>query len=281
MKAGMLRTIMILAIAAGSFFVSAAQGMPVGDLKEASLAFMAGESMDFTMHYSWGNINTDIGTASVKLEKTVLDGRNVFHCTASGRTSRFWDIFFKVREDFQTWFTCDGFIPLRFTRDTHEGKYVAKNTYTYDWSASPAVIDADVYSTSSGQRNVKLPLDRNTYDLPALFFYARNMDFDKLTPGEKHPMTFAVDDDVYHVYFILHGRETIKVKGLGEVRTVKFSAKLIAGEIFKGDADIDIYVTDDENRIPVFFEAPILYGRVSGRLASYSGLKHESDAITK
>ena len=84
----------------------------------------------------------------------------------------------------------------------------------------------------------------------------------------------AIDDDVYNVYFILYGRETLKVKGLGTIKTIKFAAKLLEGEVFKGEEDMLIWVTDDENRLPVFFEAPLIVGVATGRLTGCSGLKH-------
>ena len=94
-------------------------------------------------------------------------------------------------------------------------------------------------------------------------------------------MTFAIDDDVYNVYFILHGRETIKVKGLGTVNTIKFAAKLLEGEVFKGEEDMIIWVTDDENRLPVYFEAPLLVGKATGRMSGYAGLKHPFTSLVK
>ena len=107
------------------------------------------------------------------------------------------------------------------------------------------------------------------------------MDIDNIVPGEKYPMTFAIDDDVYNVYFILYGRERIKVKGLGTVDTIKFAARLLAGEVFNGEEDMMIWVSDDDNRIPVQFEAPILVGTASGRLKSFSGLKHPFTSLVK
>ena len=107
------------------------------------------------------------------------------------------------------------------------------------------------------------------------------MDFDAVEPGKRYPMTFAIDDDVYNVYFILHGRETIKVKGLGTVRTIKFAAKLLEGEVFKGEEDMLIWVTDDENRLPVCFEAPLIVGVASGRMTDCSGLKHPFAALVE
>ncbi|MBQ7898662.1 MAG: DUF3108 domain-containing protein [Bacteroidales bacterium] len=253
--------------------------IPVRTVEEEELVFQAGEKLTFTMHYEWGAINSDVGTGTVVLDTVRYNGIKAFHCSVYGRTTRLYDLFFKVREDFDAWFACDGLRPLKFTRDTHEGHYVAKNTYIYDWNAVEPHIDADVYSSSSGQRYLELPLTPCTYDLPSLFFLARNMDMDNLVPGKKYPMTFAIDDDVYNVYFILYGRETIKVKGLGTVKTIKFAARLLAGEVFTGEEDMMIWVTDDDNRIPVCFEAPILVGTASGRLKSCSGLKHPFTAL--
>lgn len=253
--------------------------IPVRTVEEDELAFQAGEKLTFTMHYEWGAINSDVGTGTVVLDTVRYNGIKAFHCSVYGKTTRLYDLFFKVREDFDAWFACDGLRPLKFTRDTHEGHYVAKNTYIYDWDAVEPHIDADVYSSSSGQRYLELPLTPCTYDLPSLFFLARNMDMDNLVPGKKYPMTFAIDDDVYNVYFILYGRETIKVKGLGTVKTIKFAARLLAGEVFTGEEDMMIWVTDDDNRIPVCFEAPILVGTASGRLKSCSGLKYPFTAL--
>ena len=175
----------------------------------------------------------------------------------------------------------NGLRPLKFTRDTYEGKNEAKNTYIYHWDAAEPYIDADVHTSSMGHKKLELPLTKCTFDLPALFFFARNIDMNKVQKGKKYPMTFAIDDDVYNVYFILYGRETVKVKGLGTVRTIKFAARLVAGEVFNGEEDMMIWVSDDDNRIPVKFEAPILVGTASGRLKSYEGLKYPFSSLLK
>lgn len=248
--------------------------VPVRDLSDGNLAYRSGEKMYFTMHYNWGMINSDIGSAVVSLDEVDFNGQKAFRCSVSGRTTRLYDLFFKVREEFCSWFTVDGLRPLKFTRDTHEGKYIARNTYIYDWDAAEPYIAADVYTSSTGQKNLQLPLTRCTFDLPALFFFARNIDMDKVEAGRRYPMTFAIDDEIFNVHFIFYGRETVNVKGLGKVNAIKFSARLIAGEVFNGDTDVMIWISDDENKVPVFFEAPILVGTASGRMSGYEGLKY-------
>ncbi len=257
--------------------------VPVSDISDGdSLAYQAGEKFSFSIHYEWGAIDSDVGWANIVLDTLRVNGTKAFHCMVYGRTTRLYDLFFPVRENFQSWFTYDGLKPLRFTRDTHEGKYVAKNTYVYRRDGlSDDHIMAEVYTSSDGDRSVELPLNACTFDLPALFYFARNMDFASVEPDRKYPMTFAIDDDVYNVYFILRGPETIKVRGVGTVKTIKFSVKLISGNVFTGDEDLSVWITDDGNRIPVLFEAPILVGVASGRITGWSGLKHPFSSLVR
>ena len=255
--------------------------VPVRTTSEEELAFRSGERMDFILHYKWGSINTDVGTATVTLDSLTFNGQKAFKCTASGRTKKFFDVFFKVRENFSSWFTREGMRPLKFTRDTYEGGYEARNTYLYKWDAAEPYIAADVYTSKMGQKSLQLPLTPCTYDLPALFFFARNMDVENVEPGKRYPMTFAIDEEIYNVYFILHGRETIKVKGLGTVNTIRFAAKLLEGEVFKGEEDMTIWVSDDENRLPVYFEAPLRVGVAAGRMSGYGGLKSPFTSLVK
>ena len=255
--------------------------IPVRTVKDADLAFRHGESATFTLHYEWGAIDSDVGSATVRLDSLTFNGQKAYRCTMHGRTTPLYDFFFKVREDFQSWFTRDGMRPLKFFRHSKEGDYEAKNRYDYDWNSAEPHISADLYTSKVGAHQKDIPLTPCTFDLPTLFYYARNMDFDVIEPGKRHPMTFAIDDEVFNVYFILYGRETIKVKGLGTVKTIKFAAKLLEGEVFKGEADMLIWVSDDDNRLPVYFEAPLLVGTAIGRMTSYENLKHPFTSLVR
>ena len=255
--------------------------IPVRTVKDEELAFAHGESASFILHYEWGAINSDVGHADVRLDSITFNGMKAYKCTMHGRTTRLYDLFFKVREDFSSCFTRDGLVPLKFYRHSLEGSYEAKNTYLYDRTSPEHKIVADLYTSKRGQHSVEIPLTPCTFDLPTLFYFARNMDFDVIEPGKKYPMTFAIDDEVFNVYFILYGRETIKVRGLGTVRTIRFAAKLLEGEVFKGETDMMIWVTDDDNRLPVYFEAPLLVGTAKGRMSSYENLKHPFTSLIK
>ena len=52
----------------------------------------------------------------------------------------------------------------------------------------------------------------------------------------------------------------------------KFAVRLVAGSVFTGKDEMSVWVTDDQNKVPVMFESPIIVGKVQGRLASFKNL---------
>jgi hypothetical protein len=69
-------------------------------------------------------------------------------------------------------------------------------------------------------------------------------------------------------------REVKKIKSIGKVNCLKFSISVVAGEVFKGDEKIELWVSDDKNHIPVLLETPIIVGKIKGRLKEYKNLKY-------
>ncbi len=255
------------------------ESLPLHSLSEKRLAFQAGEKLNYVLHYKWGVINSDVANGCISIDTVSLDGNKVFKARICGRTAKFYDAFFCVREDFISWFTVDGLRPVRFVRDTREGGYYVYNTYSYMWEPASPFIDAIIESRNRARYTTQIPLKKGICDLPSIFCRARNLDFSKVKEEVPYPMVFAVDDEVFTVYLTYKGKESKYVKNIGNVNTLKFAATLVAGEVFSGKEDMYMWFTDDDNRIPVLFKAPIKVGEVSGYLESYEGLKYPFNSL--
>lgn len=237
-----------------------------------SLAFEAGEKLKYVMHYKWLGIKTDVGEGTVYLSNAgSRKGREVLQTRIVGSTYKFWDGFFKVRELFESRFYADNLRPLYFYRDTHEGKYKIKNTY--HWDEGTNEIYARVERVKEEPLDTLLQGETCTFDLPTMFYYARNINFDKIEKGVNQPLSFAIDEEIFNIYFRFIGREVKNIYSIGEWRTLKFAAKVVAGEVFNGKHEMYIWVTDDANKIPLLFEVPIIVGTMSGRLVEYENVK--------
>lgn len=230
--------------------------------------FREGESLTYAVNYRWGGVSTDVGEATASLRYE--DDR--FHAVVEGSTYKFYDLFFKVRERFESKFDGRTLRPVWFHRDTHEGKYEVTNLYHFEPQGYG--IRAQVRKSTRPPRDTLLQGNANTYDLVSLFYVCRTLDFSKVPTGVQQPVSFAIDASVYNLYYIYHGPEVKKIPGLGTFRTLKFTARVVAGEVFTGKEEMTIWVTDDGNKIPLLFESPIIVGKVSGRLMKWDGLKY-------
>jgi len=274
MKKILLSAICILSAA---FFLGAAEP-PM----RSSSAFQAGESLVYGVQYSLAGINTDVASATISLEQQPCAGQNAYHAKIFAQTAKFFDVFFPIREDFQSWFTIDRTLPLKATRDTKEGKYYIANNLVFDYASSSI---ASNIKKKSGEKNITIPMSGPTFDLTTLLYYVRNIDFTRMQQGVTYTVSFLIDDDVYNLGIVWNGREVKKIKGIGNVNALKLTASSLTNVEFSGDPDtkwvLGIYLSDDDSRVILSFDAPISVGRVAGTLRSYSGLKTPLTAIAR
>lgn len=237
--------------------------------QSVNLPYVHGESLTYVIKYEWGAVDTEVGEAVTNLSYS--DG--MFHSVITGKTYRFYDLIFKVREHFESKFYADPIKPHWFYRNTQEGKYRIKNTFTFNNDGEKQTINAVIQKYDRAPKDTLLQGTGSTFDIPSLFYKVRCIDFDSVEVGVRNPISFAIDDDVYNFHFTYMGKEVKKIKGLGTFNTLKFAVKLVAGSVFTGKDDMYIWVTDDMNKVPLLFESPILVGKVQGRLAAFSNLK--------
>jgi hypothetical protein len=103
------------------------------------------------------------------------------------------------------------------------------------------------------------------------FYHARNLDLSGAKPGETYTINCFMDKEVWPLKIKFIGRETIKTS-LGTFKCLKFRPIVQKGRVFKHEEDLNVWITDDKNHIPIQGQANILVGSVKMDLISYSGL---------
>lgn len=229
--------------------------------------FKAGEQIDLGLFFKWGAVNTEVAQAVVTLDSLQFNGQDAWHVNFNVKSAPFFDVFFKMREDFHSWMTVDGLRPLRFTRNTLEGKYTATNDYTYDWEAMK--IHADVNFYGRGDEHYEIPLHPCVYDLPALIFYLRAMDLSRMKVGGKYHLSFAIDEAVFDVVLTYHGAEPLKVRNMGYRNALLFTCSVVSGAMFEGNQELKFWFSDDGSFVPLAIMAPLRVGAVWAWLKDY------------
>lgn len=222
-------------------------------------AFVKGEKLEYRVHY--GLVDAGTAVIEVKNEERKIAGRDVFHIVGTGKSRGAFDWFFKVRDRYETYMDQEGMFPWVFSRQCDEGGYKIDQNYTFfQHKEKVENEDGEVYEVPLGIQ-----------DMLSAYFYARTIDFDKLTIGDTITVNSFVDDEVFPLSIRYLGIDTVKVKK-GTFSCRKFSPVVQEGRIFKNDEDLLVYISNDENKIPILAEAQILVGSIKMEITNWEGL---------
>lgn len=224
--------------------------------------------------------NTEVATVVFKVSPDTVGETPALRIYANGTVMKFFRWFFDMSDTYNTWLDRNTLRPLRFNSNLKEGGYRFSSSFQYDWQAMEARTSYRKNDMSKDERRT-IPLSETSYDGIALFFNLRNMDESLLTEGREQTLELLLQDTVRTVHYTYRGREVKKIKGLGNVRTLKFTLNLVAstGESFEDGTELALWISDDRNRIPLLVETPIRVGSVRARIEGYSNLKYKLDCV--
>ena len=222
-------------------------------------AFKRGELLSFRLHY--GVIDAGIASLAVTEEAREIGGRKTFHVVGLGVSKGTFDWFFKVRDRYETYIDEEAMVPWVFVRRVSEGGYQMKQDYVFNhYSEKVDVGEGKTYD-----------IEPNMQDMLSAFYHARNLDLSSAKPGEIYSLKCFMDKEVWPLKIKFIGRETVTTDA-GTFKCLKFRPIVQKGRVFKKEEDLNIWITDDKNHIPVKGQANILVGSVKMELTNYSGL---------
>jgi hypothetical protein len=226
-------------------------------------AFMAGEYLEYRVNYGVAGIHlTTGGVASFTTTLEKFQGKDVYHLVGEGKTSAFYDKFFKVRDKYESYIDTATLQPYKFIRDVNEGGYKTYENVSFIKAAHTAITNTGVYSVPDCIQ-----------DVLSAIFYARNIDFSSHKVDDKIPFNMFLDRRVYPLYVRYLGKEVIRTS-YGKFRTIKFRPLLVKGTMFEGGEKMTVWVSDDPNHIAVRIESPITVGKVSVDMSKHRGLRY-------
>jgi hypothetical protein len=226
-------------------------------------AFKKGEWLKFRISYS-NFLNA--GNATMEVKETVNNGNEVFHVVGKGKTTGVISWFFKVRDNYQSYFYKETLQPYRFIRKINEGGYTKDKEILFDHSSKKAVVKDYKHNTQK-----QYTINNNVQDMLSTLYFLRNQDLSKMKTGDEIKLTMFFDQTNYKFKLKILGREVIRTK-FGKVATVKLRPIVQSGRVFKEDESLTVWVSDDENKIPLRIKASLAVGSMRVDLNAYKGL---------
>ena len=236
----------------------------------AQQAFQDGEWFKFRIHYGWFNASD----ATLQVDNATVNNKPVLHIKGRGKSTGLLSIFFKVDDDYQSYFDKKTGRPVKFIRKIDEGGYTKDLEIDFDRNANKATV----WNKEKNTKN-SFTTPPDVHDMLSAFYYIRNqIDIDNITTGEETKLNIFLDDETLDFKLVFLGRETIKTK-FGKVKALKFRPHVLAGRVFKEKESLTFWVSDDKNKIPLKIEAELAVGSLEADLESYKGLKHPFSSI--
>ncbi len=228
-------------------------------------AYQSGEWFKFRIHY--GVINA--GYATLEVKDAVRNNKKVYHAVGRGYTTGMSRFFFKVEDLYESYFDKETGIPVQFVRKINEGGYTKNQEGFFD-QASDRVLVKD--HKKKNEKTYAVP--NNTMDVVAAFYYLRNHpNIDKMKPGEAVTIDMFFDDETIKFRLKYMGREDIKTK-YGTMSTMIFRPLVQSGRVFKEEESLTVWISADDNKIPVRIKASLAVGSLKADLDGFRGLKH-------
>jgi len=244
---------------------------------EQNTAFQSGEILRFYAIYNWGFIWVNAGYVDFKVKLEEYQGKTVYHFDSFGTSHAKYDWIFKVRDYYNTYLDVNNLQPIEFTRKTSEGGFDIYNRYVFDYPQNR--VFTYIETSKRAYTEDTLSITPCTYDVLSAIYLARNIDYSIIKEGEKIPIRSIIEDEVFNLYIRFVGREIISSFDGKRYKCIVFKLLLIEGTIFKGGEDLTVWVTDDQNKVPILVEAEILVGKVKAMLMGYEGLRHPPVAV--
>ena len=237
----------------------------IGFKPQKKSAFDVGERFIFRISYQF----LSAGYATLEVKEATLNNRNVFHVIGKGYTTGVSRFFFKVNDNYESYIDKETGNPYQFVRKIDEGGYTKNQEGFFNQTENKILVKDYKHNTEN-----TFAIPKNTQDILSSFYYLRTYpNIDKMKTGEFVAIDMFFDDKTTKFRLKFIGREDIRTK-FGVVSTMIFKPLVQTGRVFKEEESLTIWVSDDENKLPIRVKASLLVGSIKADLDSYKGLKH-------
>ena len=239
--------------------------------------FRAGEKLEYTVYYNLSWIWVNAADVSFSVSDSSYRQKEALFFLSCGSSNSSYDWIFEVRDTFCSFTNVENITPLTFSRNTKEGSSKTNNYYLFD------LEHQNIYSflkNSDSQLHLDtLPYNKPIRDVLSSTYYFRTIDFSKHSQGDTISVNTIMDNEIIPINAIYLGIEEIRHKNEKLYTCYKFKTRAVKGTIFDSDSEIIIWISRDENKIPIKIKAEILVGSVVAYLRTVEKPKIKSKLL--
>jgi len=239
--------------------------------------FQAGEELTFDLYFKWGLVNTKAGTSTLKTTNETYNGMDAYKMSLVAKSSGVVDKMFSLDDVFSS-YTKKDLTPLAFLKDAKEGgdHTIENMTYTYNSSGG---VTVHTKREKNGELRFDEKINANScvYDMVSVVFYARTLDYSSMKKGDEKRVDFITGKRKAYMLIEHQGIEDVKANDGKKYSCIKLVLSIMnaSQSAFEDKEEaMKVYITNDDNRMPVRLDSKLKVGSTRAVLKSYKGNRH-------
>lgn len=245
---------------------------PVGQFYDLcdtqNYSWQGGEEVTYKLYYQLGFAWVPAGEAIFK----VKDLGDRYYISIDGKTLSAFEWFYKVNDHYESIIDKKTLLPLSFSRDIQEGKYVWWDKFMFDQKNKK--VKASKGWPDKPTKYYEAELSGCMHDMISIIYNIRNVDFDRYNVGDKFNIKVFVEEEYPLQIEVKEKNKETKIYNQGKHKTHLIRPEVISGHFFDQDTRMDVYISADSNHIPLMIESPVSVGKIKAVLSKSKGLRY-------
>lgn len=220
------------------------------------------------------------GTAKFSMKETRYNKQPSYLSKLSFKTTPTFDRIFKIRDTLYSYANLQ-LEPVFHTKHLNEGNthYKEKLTFTSFGTTYSKATSARYNLDGTVRFEKELEASEQAFDLVNIFVFARTLDYDKLTPGTVLSLSSFVGRDIVKMKVRYVGQVILEKGSDKKFKTLKFEADVVDEAFETSKNAMEMWISDDANRIPIKIKAKLKIGSAEAELSSYKGTKYPLSSL--
>jgi len=229
------------------------------------LAYQPGEEIRYRVHYGFFNAGEAIMRVTNQLFR--VNNRICFRAEVIGNSTGAFDRIVRIRDVWGSYFDTTQFQPQKSFRSIAENRYRKKEEIYFDYSRNIARIQ------SENSQPEEVPVQSNVQDMVSGYYFLRLQKYDNLRKNDTIRLSGIFENKTYSFKIVYLGKEKVKTK-FGKASSFVISPVMPENKLFSGRNPIKMWISDDDNRIPLKIEAELLLGSLELDISDHRNLKN-------
>ena len=238
------------------------------------LPFQDGETLNFDIRYKYGLVTMKAGTAKFNTDFVTFEKNKTIRSTLNFKTTSFFDKIYKMQDTLTSYSSIPHLKPIFHLRIANEaGNHVKEEMKILKHSFNYSEVNTKLYKKEQLSIDTTLVADLPGYDIISMLTFIRSLDYDKIKYGNVNEVAFFMGKKKINIIIRSKGTAVISINSK-KYNTFLFSVDFTDDAFTESNSAMEIWISDDGNRIPIRLKAKLKIGAAEANLTSYKNLKY-------